>query len=189
MKHLPESEREQQRCGGLRIPSNSRTGGYRTMPLEGPRGVVPGSGSLVIHQQFYQTVCPVLDGAIGYTEMASPCRLALAQLASNVETGAVPSTASALLRRGAPPQEGEVVGTDLARSLQLVAAGGLASSTAATWRRIVQGLGRVVVSSLWLISPDTERSLRTYYDDLSWPRSTNPSASRVCSWDAESSRF
>ena len=64
-------------------------------------------------------------------------------LASNAgKLAQFPSTASVLLRRGAPPQEGDVlVNADLARSLQLVATGGADEFYRGDLaRRMVQGL-------------------------------------------------
>ena len=125
-----------------------RTGGYRTMPLEGPHAVsVPGEVAAweVIHQQFCtKPFAQLLDGAIGYAENGFPLPPGIGRsFASNIgKLAQFPSTASVLLRRGAPPREGEVlVNTDLARSLQLVAAGGADEFYRGDLaRRLVQGL-------------------------------------------------
>jgi len=125
-----------------------RTQATATMPLDGPHAVsVPGEVAAweVIHQRFCtKPFAQLLDGAIGYAENGFRCLLALvAGLASNARKLAqFPSTASVLLRRGAPLQAGDVlVNADLARSLQLVATGGADEFYRGDLaRRMVQGL-------------------------------------------------
>jgi gamma-glutamyltranspeptidase/glutathione hydrolase len=125
-----------------------RTQGYRTMPLDGPHAIsVPGEVAAwdVIHQRFCtKPLAQLLDSAIGYAENGFPVPPGIGRsFASNVaKLAQFPSTASVLLRVGVPLQEGDVlVNTDLARSLQLVAAGGAeAFYRGDLARRMVQGL-------------------------------------------------
>jgi gamma-glutamyltranspeptidase/glutathione hydrolase len=125
-----------------------RDQGYRTMPLDGPHAIsVPGEVAAwdVIHQRFCtKPWAQLLDSAIGYAENGFPVPPGIGRsFASNVgKLAQFPSTASVLLRAGAPPQEGDVlVNADLARSLQLVAAGGAeAFYRGDLARRMVQGL-------------------------------------------------
>jgi len=122
--------------------------GYRTMPLDGPHAIsVPGEVAAwdVIHQRFCtKPLAQLLDSAIGYAENGFPLPPGIGRsFASNVgKLAQFPSTASVLLRAGVPLQEGDVlVNTDLARSLQLVAAGGAeAFYRGDLARRMVQGL-------------------------------------------------
>jgi gamma-glutamyltranspeptidase/glutathione hydrolase len=125
-----------------------RAQGYRTMPLDGPHAIsVPGEVAAwdVIHRRFCtKPLAQLLDGAIGYAENGFPVPPGIGRsFASNVgKLAQFPSTASVLLRAGAPLQEGDVlVNADLARSLQLVAAGGAeAFYRGDLARRMVQGL-------------------------------------------------
>src|SRR2546430_1251131 len=125
-----------------------RTQGHRTMPLDGPHAVsVPGEVAAweVIHQRFCtKSFAQLLDGAIGYAENGFPLPPGIGRsfASSAGKLAQFPSTASVLLRRGAPPQEGDVlVNADLARSLQLVAAGGADEFYRGDLaRRMVQGL-------------------------------------------------
>jgi gamma-glutamyltranspeptidase/glutathione hydrolase len=125
-----------------------RAQGYHTMPLEGPHAVsVPGAVAAweVIHRRFCtKPFAQLLDGAIGYAEGGFPLPPGIARsFANNVaKLAQFPSTASVLLRSGAPPTEGDrLVNADLARSLQAVAAGGADEFyRGALARRMVQGL-------------------------------------------------
>ncbi len=125
-----------------------RAQGYRTMPLDGPHAIsVPGEVAAwdVIHRRFCtKPLAQLLDSAIGYAENGFPVPPGIGRsFASNVgKLAQFPSTASVLLRAGVPLQEGDVlVNTDLARSLQLVAAGGAeAFYRGDLARRMVQGL-------------------------------------------------
>jgi gamma-glutamyltranspeptidase/glutathione hydrolase len=125
-----------------------RSKGYRTMPLDGPHAIsVPGEVAAwdVIHQRFCtKPFAQLLDSAIGYAENGFPVPPGIGRsFASNVgKLAQFPSTASVLLRTGTPLQEGDMlVNADLARTLQLVAAGGAeAFYRGDLARRMVQGL-------------------------------------------------
>lgn len=125
-----------------------RAQGYRTMPLEGPHAVsVPGEVAAweLIHRQFCtKPFAQLLDTAIGYAEEGFPIPLGIARsFATNAaKLAQFPSTASVLLRTGAPPKEGDqLVNADLARSLKAVAAGGAdAFYRGALARQMIQGL-------------------------------------------------
>lgn len=125
-----------------------RAQGYRTMPLHGPHAVsVPGEVAAweAVHQRFCtKPFAQLLDSAIGYAADGFPIPPGIGRnFASNAaKLAQFPSTASVLLRTGAPPKEGDVLrNPDLARSLQLVANGGAeAFYRGDLARRMVQGL-------------------------------------------------
>jgi gamma-glutamyltranspeptidase/glutathione hydrolase len=125
-----------------------RSRGHRTMPLEGPHAVsVPGEVAAweVIHRRFCtRPFAQLLDSAIGYAENGFPLPPGIGRsFASNAtKLAQFPSTASVLLRTGAPPRVGDIlVNADLARSLRLVAKGGADEFyRGALARQMVQGL-------------------------------------------------
>ncbi len=125
-----------------------RAHGYETMPLEGPHAVsVPGEVAAweTVQRRFCRKpLAQLLDGAIGYAEEGFPLPPGIGRsFASNTaKLAQFPSTASVLLRAGAPPGEGDkLVNPDLARSLKSVADGGADEFyRGALARKMVQGL-------------------------------------------------